>query len=81
MKLFTVAGVSTADGQTKARFTTDLVTRSKYLSSKGHTNVNLFQLPKEMTKKEAIEWLRTTELYNDPMAAMAIDDADGCFGK
>jgi hypothetical protein len=42
-KLFTVAGYSTKDGKTKARFATDM-TRIKTLVKTGHTDIQLYEL-------------------------------------
>ena len=59
-KLFTVAGTATnADGTVKARFANDLVARIKILNKAGCTNINLIELPKAMTKLEALQHLQT----------------------
>ena len=50
-KKFAVAGVSTLDGKTKVRFANDTM-RIKILGKNGHTDVNLVDLPREMTKAE-----------------------------
>ena len=50
-KKFAVAGVSTLDGKTKVRFANDTM-RIKILAKNGHTDVNLVDLPREMTKAE-----------------------------
>ena len=58
-KLFTVAGTATnPDGTTKARFANDLVARVKILSKNNCTNINLVELPKAMTKLEALQYLQ-----------------------
>jgi hypothetical protein len=57
-KLFTVAGTATnADGTTKARFANDLVARIKILNKAKCTNINLVELPRAMTKLEALQYL------------------------
>jgi len=57
-KLFSVAGTATnPDGTTKARFANDLVARIKILNKAGCTNINLVELPREMTKLEALQYL------------------------
>jgi len=57
-KLFTVAGTATnPDGTTKARFANDFVARVKILSKAGCTNINLIELPRAMTKLEALQYL------------------------
>ena len=50
-KKFAVAGISTLDGKTKVRFANDTM-RIKILAKNGHTDVNLVDLPREMTKAE-----------------------------
>jgi hypothetical protein len=61
-KLFTVAGTATnADGTVKARFANDLVARIKILNKAGCTNINLVELPKAMTKLEALQYIQETQ--------------------
>ncbi len=50
-KRFAVAGVSTLNGKTKIRFANDAM-RVKILAKNGHTDVDLIELPREMTKAE-----------------------------
>ena len=57
--LFTVAGTSNRQGEVKVRFANDLVSRIKALHRAGHTDVNLIELPKAMTKLEALQYLQT----------------------
>jgi hypothetical protein len=58
-KLFTVAGTATHAGVTKVRFANDLVARIKILAKAGATDINLVELPKPMTKLEALQHLQT----------------------
>jgi hypothetical protein len=58
-KLFTVAGTATHAGVTKVRFANDLVARIKILTKAGATDINLIELPKPMTKLEALQHLQT----------------------
>lgn len=59
-KLFTVAGTATnPNGTTKARFANDLVARIKILNKAGCTGINLVELPKPMTKLEALQHLQS----------------------
>ena len=61
-KLFTVAGTATnADGTVKARFANDLVARIKILNKAGCTDINLVELPKAMTKLEALQYIQETQ--------------------
>ncbi len=50
-KKFAVAGVSTLNGKTKIRFANDAM-RVKILAKNGHQDVDLVELPREMTKTE-----------------------------
>jgi len=59
MKLFTVAGTSIKDNKTKIRFSRDLAVRTKTLIATGDSDINLIELPKEMTKLEAVRYLQT----------------------
>jgi hypothetical protein len=55
-KKFAVAGVSTLNGKTKVRFAND-ATRVKILAKNGHTDVELIDLPNEMTKGEIAAYM------------------------
>ena len=71
-KLFTVAGTATnADGTVKARFANDLVARIKILNQAGCTDINLIELPKPMTKLEALQHLQTLGQTGDAGYAVA----------
>ncbi len=57
-KLFTIAGTSTLDGVNTFRFATGkLNVRTAKLKRHGHTDVSLMELPRAMTKKEAVAFL------------------------
>ena len=59
-KTFTVAGTATnADGTVKVRFANDLVARIKILNKNNCTNINLVELPREMTKLQALQHLQS----------------------
>lgn len=77
-KQFTVAGTATnPDGTTKVRFANDLVARIKILNKAGCTNVNLIELPRPMTKLEALEHLQGTGNFTgDAGYALASKTAD-----
>jgi len=71
-KTFTVAGTATnPDGTTKARFANDLVARIKILNKAGCTNINLVELPRAMTKLEALQYL-TEQGITDGDAGYAV---------
>jgi len=58
-KMFTVVGTSSQNGSVKVRFANDLVSRIKNLNKHGHTDINLVELPKPMTKMESLQYLQT----------------------
>jgi hypothetical protein len=71
-KLFTVAGTATnPNGTVKARFANDLVARIKILNKAGCTDINLMELPKAMTKLEALQHLQTLGQTGDAGYAVA----------
>lgn len=71
-KLFTVAGTATnPDGTTKARFANDLVARVKILTKAGCSNIELMELPKPMTKLEALQFLQEKGATGDAGYAIA----------
>lgn len=70
-KKFTVAGTAAQDGSTKVRFANDLVARIKILTKAGCTDINLIELPKAMTKLEALQHLTSLGTYTGD-AAFAI---------
>jgi hypothetical protein len=71
-KLFTVAGTATnPDGTTKARFANDMVARVKILTKAKCSNVNLVELPRAMTKLEALQFLQETGVTGDAGYAVA----------
>ena len=70
-KVFAVAGVSTLEGVVKARFAKDLG-RVKVLEKNGHTAVRLVELPNEMSKEDALVWLRANEAFQDAEAQAAL---------
>ena len=70
-KLFTVAGTATQHGVTKARFANDLVARIKILNKNGCTDINLMELPKPMTKLQALQYLQEQGVTGDAGYAVA----------
>ena len=57
-QLFKYAGYSvTENGQTKARFGNDMVSRIKKLTANSNTNTWFAELPEAMTKKDACNYL------------------------
>jgi hypothetical protein len=71
-KTFTVAGTATnADGTVKARFANDLVARIKILNKAGCTDINLMELPRAMTKLEALQHIQSQGVTGDAGYAVA----------
>jgi len=70
-KLFTIAGTATQHGVTKARFANDLVARIKILNKNGCTDINLVELPKPMTKLQALQYLQEQGVAGDAGYAVA----------
>ena len=69
-KKFAVAGVSTLEGKTKVRFANDTM-RIKILAKNGHTNIELVDLPREMTKAEIAAYMVETGFGKDNAAVEA----------
>lgn len=75
-KTFSVAGVSTLAGKTKIRFANDAM-RIKILAKNGHTDVELIDLPHEMTKAEiaahmvAVDFAKGRKAVADAVAYLA----------
>ena len=60
-KKFTIAGTSIHNGELTYRFASGLPSvRIKTLERTGHTGINLRELPKPMTKEEAVLFLQKT---------------------
>ena len=76
-KLFKVGGVSKSKSGYKVRFATDM-TRVKILA-KTDSDIQLFELPKAMDKPALVAFLKTHELYANPVYREAIDNADAKY--
>ena len=73
-KTFSVAGVSTHKDGTKIRFANDSM-RVKILRKNGHTDIDLIDLPREMTKAEIAEYLFDIDFADGrPAVVEAIQD-------
>jgi hypothetical protein len=71
-KMFTVAGTAkNSNGTFKARFANDLVARIKILNKAGCTDINLIELPKPMSKLEALQHLQSLGFDGDAGYAVA----------
>lgn len=75
-KTFTVAGTSFYKEEYKVRFANAL-SRAKVLVKNDHTDVRLVELPNEMTKFEAVMYIKGHEDFQDTAAQTAIADYIG----
>lgn len=64
-KTFKVIGKSNLNGKVKVRFANDM-TRVKVLVKNGHTDVELYELPKAMTKDQGLAYARANNLFAIP---------------
>ena len=72
---FKVAGITTHNGNSKVRFTDDMVRRVKQFSKGGATRIDLVDLPSEMTKVESLKYMQTLELFKSAEDQALIADA------
>jgi hypothetical protein len=77
-KFFKVAGVSAVKGQYKVRFANDMA-RVKVLIKTDHTDIELMELPRAMSKGEIATFLKTTVLMDKAVYAHAIEAADAKY--
>lgn len=65
------AGTTTIDGETKVRFTADLVTRSKSWQRSG-VDADFVELPEPMKRLDALYFLQKHDRFQTPERARAI---------
>ena len=70
-KTFTVAGVSTLNGDCKIRFANDVL-RVKNLAKSGHEDIRLVELPEAMLKTVAAKFIQALPEFEDAVAQEAI---------
>lgn len=70
-KMYTVAGTSSLNGDTKIRFANDTM-RIKVLAKNGHENIQLVELPNAMSKTDIAKVLATLPEFQDADAQSAI---------
>ena len=72
-RTFKVAGTSTdPKGSTKIRFANDYVARIKILNMRKHTDINLVELDKPMSKQEICDFLMSHDKFQSEPAQSAI---------
>lgn len=74
MKTYNVAGTSSFNGATKVRFANDLVSRTKTLITKGHTDVVLIELGSEMSKADICQVLLAHPQFQSEEQQSAISE-------
>jgi hypothetical protein len=72
-KLFTVVGTSKFNGETKVRFANDTL-RTKVLQKHDHTEINLVELDRPMTKLEAVLAIKNGDEFASAACQAAIAD-------
>ena len=72
---FKVAGITTHNGNSKVRFTDDMVRRVKQFTKGGATRCDFVELPSEMTKVEALKYMQTQDLFKSAEDQALISDA------
>lgn len=72
-KTFTVCGVSTFNDGTKVRFANDVM-RVKVLAKNGHSDITLVELSTDMSKLDAVNFIKDLPEFQYDAAQQAIDD-------
>jgi hypothetical protein len=72
-KLFTVAGVSTLEGNMKVRFANDVM-RVKVLAKHGHSDITLIELPEPMSKTAAAKFIQGLDEFQGVAEQATIAD-------
>jgi len=72
---FKVAGITIHNGNAKVRFTDDMVRRIKQFTKGGASRIDLVELPSEMTKIEALNYLATLPEFASPSDQATIADS------
>lgn len=71
---FKVVGITEHNGNSKVRFTHDLVRRVKQFSKGGATRIDFVELPTEMTKLEALRYMLTCSEFQSEEDQATIND-------
>lgn len=72
---FKVAGITVHGDVVKVRFTDDMVRRIKQFTKGGATRCDFVELPSEMTKLEALQYLQGHADFQSPSDQAVIADA------
>ena len=71
---FKVAGITVNNGNAKVRYANDMVRRIKQFTKGGHERVDFIELPSEMTKIEALNYLAAHADFQSPSDQATIAD-------
>lgn len=74
-KTFTVVGITAHNNDAKVRFTHDLIRRVKQFSKGGATRCDFIELPNEMTKIDALNYMLTRPEFSSPADQATINEA------
>jgi hypothetical protein len=74
-KTFAVVGITVHNGNAKVRFTHDLIRRVKQFSKGGATRCDFIELPNEMNKVDALNYMLTRPEFASPADQATINDA------
>lgn len=72
---FTVVGITEHNGNSKVRFTDDMVRRVKQFSKGGATRIDFIELPTPMTKIEALKYMLTCPEFQSLEDQATIEDS------
>lgn len=72
---FKVVGITVHNGNAKVRFTDDLVRRVKQFTKGGATRCEFMELPSEMTKVEALNFMLSQPLFASAEDQATIEDS------
>ena len=72
---FSVVGITEHNGNSKVRFTEDMVRRVKQFTKGGATRCEFITLSESMTKLDALEFMLTHDMFSSPEDQATISDA------
>lgn len=75
VQTFKVAGITVHNGNAKVRFTDDMIRRIKQFTKGGATRCDFVELPSEMTKVEALSYLKSHADFQSAEDQATIADA------
>jgi hypothetical protein len=74
-QLWTCVGITVHNGSAKVRFGVDRIRRIKQFTKGGATRVDMVDLPQEMNKLDALNFMRAHEDFQSPEDQSVISDA------